>query len=103
MREILRNLIFIYANESDHPTFAQNISQDTRSYNPKLFQEAVMMMRQEDVWVDPVMISRFKRLGEAAFMLYLNLQSENVDSLYSNRNFMRMRLKSSAMLFSTHS
>ena len=81
VRDMLPKLIQIYANEADNENFACFVSKDTMSYTPALFQDSITIIRSQGIWVDSEVFSRFKRMGEKAFMMHMNLQSENVYSI----------------------
>jgi len=48
------------------------------SYSPELFQNVISFIREKGVWIDPDSFSKFKKIGDTAFLTYMKIQNEYV-------------------------
>jgi hypothetical protein len=68
----------IYANEEECKELPDYISKDERSYTPSLFQDAIKIITDKGYYIDPEHYSKFKKIGEKAFMVYMEIKTEEV-------------------------
>lgn len=75
LRNLLKQLIEIYANEMDCSSFAYNLS---KSYSPDLYSAIFQKLIDENIIIDPTILLKFKKVVENTNKFQAEQQSEEV-------------------------